>query len=550
VDGSVRAEPLAADVRVRAQGVDLAPYRPYLPIAASLGGHATADVRARVSRAPELQAQIQGEATLNRAFLQDGARRIAAIERAQARGLDVDWPARVAVDSVTLRQPWVLVERDDKGAFPLRALLQPNGAASEAATSDAGADSARSTRTIAVRRLMVEDGGVRLVDHSITPPYSEDLKQAWVQVTGFSTAPADPARLEARGILGTAGRLTVRGQVRALGGPMLVDTVTELRDFAVPRVNPYLQHYTAWSARQGRLTTSVKTHVSGDELHVTTQTQIGALQVVRVAADDATEKRVGLPLGMVVALLKDRQGNIDLALPIGGRLSDPRFDFHDAIWGAVRTVTVKMITAPVSWIGRVHLTRDAKIADIEIDPVPFAKGGTELTREAGERAARVADFMKTRPDVRMMLTPVVSLGDVEALKAEEIRKRIRALALERKLPEREAAARVYAERYPKHEPPEDVEEIVTALREVEPPPSDEAYALARRRADAVRDALKKAGIDGERLQVNKEPDAADTFDAGRVELALSDRVKQRRTLADLLRALVQALTQRLQALTQ
>jgi hypothetical protein len=109
---------------------------------------------------------------------------------------------------------------------------------------------------------------------------------------------------------------------------------------------------------------------------------------------------------------------------------------------------------------------------------------------------------------------------------------------------------MYAERYAKHEPPDDVEAIITALREIEPPPADEAYALAKRRADAVRDALKKAAVDTDRLQVNKEPDASDTFDAGRVELALADRIKQRRTLADLLRALVQALTQRLQALTQ
>jgi hypothetical protein len=547
MNGSVSVEPLGADVRIRAQGVDLAPYRPYLPIAAAVGGSADADVQARVSRADGLQASVRGDAALSRAVLADGRRRIASIERAEARGLDVQWPARVAVERVSLRQPWVLVERDEHGAFPLRSMLTPATSGTPAAGAPPTPDPGKQ-RTVAVRQLVIEDGGVRFVDRSIAPPYSEDLTRTWAQVTGLATAPAAPARVEARGVLGTAGRLTVRGQVGALGGPTFVDATAELRDFAVPRVNPYLRHYTAWTARQGRLTTTLQARVSGDELQARTQTRLGGLQVVRVAADDAAEKRVGLPLGMVVALLKDRQGNITLPLPVGGRLGDPRFDFHDAIWSAVRTVTVKTIALPVSWIGRLHLTRDSKVADIEVDPVGFATGGVELTRNGAEQVGRVAAFMKSLPDVRMVLTPAVSLGDVEALKTEQIRTRIRELTLQKHLSERDAAARLYAERYPRHEPPDDVEAIVTALREFEPPPADDAFRLAKRRADAVRDALRKSDVETERMQINKEPEALDTFDGGRVDFALTDRVKPRRTLADLLRALVQALTQRLAAL--
>ena len=538
-----------ADVRIRAQGVDVAPYRPYLPISGSLRGTVDTDVQARVARGDVLQAQVRGEASVNRAVLADGQRRIGSVERARARGIDVDWPARVAIDSVTLRQPWVVVERDQRG-FPLRTLLSPRNGTTQTAPESAPAsgESSEPQRTIAVRRLVVEDGGARFVDHSITPPYSEDLKQAWVQITGLASAPAPPARLEVRGVLGTAGRLNLRGQVGALGGPTLVEASGELRDFAVPRVNPYMQHYTAWTARQGRVTTTLTVRIDADALQARTQTKLGGLQVVRVAADDAAEKRVGLPLGMIVALLKDRQGNISLTLPVGGSLSDPRFDLHDAIWAAIRTITVKTIAAPVSWIGRLKLGRDSKIQDIEVDPLPFAVGGDELTREATERVGHLAKFMHELPDVRMLLTPAVSLGDVEALKTEQIKARIRELAEQDKRGERAAAARLYAEHYPGREPPDEIDAIVTALREVEPPPGEAAYRLAKRRGDAVRDALKKADVDPLRLQVTKEPEAVDTFDGGRVDLAVADRIKPKRTLADMLRALVEKLTERLQAM--
>jgi hypothetical protein len=548
VNGSVTAEPLGADVRVRADGVDLAPYRPYLPVAAAVGGRADGDLHAAVSRTTELQARVRGNAALRGAFVADGRRRIASIDRAEARGLDVEWPARVIVERMTLRRPWVVVERDEHGGFPLRALLSPaeNGTNAERAAN--GTDGAApAARTIAVRRLVIEDGGARVVDRSIAAPYAEDLTRMWAQITGLATAPADPARVDARGVIGGTGHLTVRGQVGALGAPLFVDLTTELRELAMPHMNPYLRHYTAWTARSGRVSTTVKARVDGDELNVRTQTQLGRLEVVRATPDDTSERRMGLPLGMIVALLKDKRGNISVSLPVGGRLSDPKFDFHEAIWHALRTVTVKTIAAPVSWIGRLRVGPDSRIADIEVDPLGFPAGGADLTGQAAERVGAVAGFMKTLPGVRMILTPAISLGDIEALKAEQIRARVRDLAREQKLSERDAAARLYAEHY-RREAPDDLEAIVTALREVEPPPAEEAYRLAKRRAEGVRDALKKAEIEVERLQINKEPDALDTFDGGRLDFSLTDRVKPRRSLADLLRALVQALTQRLEAL--
>src|SRR5262249_6696612 len=79
-----------ADARIRAQGVDLAPYGPYLPISGAVRGSVDADVQTHVSRASGLSAQVRGEVGVNRAYLADGARHIASIEHARARGIDVD----------------------------------------------------------------------------------------------------------------------------------------------------------------------------------------------------------------------------------------------------------------------------------------------------------------------------------------------------------------------------------------------------------------------------------------------------------------------------
>ena len=41
--------------------------------------------------------------------------------------------------------------------------------------------------------------------------------------------------------------------------------------------------------------------------------------------------------------MKDSNGDIHLTLPIGGRVGDPKFDFSEAVWAAMRNVAVKAI---------------------------------------------------------------------------------------------------------------------------------------------------------------------------------------------------------------
>ena len=576
VTGDVGLDPMTADVRVRANGVALGPYRAYLPGALPVSGRADASIAATVARTPALQARVRGDAALSSLFLADARRKIVTVERAEARGLDVEWPSRVAADRVTLRQPWVLVERDEKGGFPLVVTLQkaaakPDAAESPAAvapangaprsaggTTEAAASpeaapstgsgngaTGRPALAIAVREFAIQDGGARVIDRTITPVYTDDLSRLWLRVRGFSTAPASPAHVDLRATVGPAAPLIVRGTVSALGGPLDLDVNAELRDLAVTRLNAYVQHYIGWNASHGRVNARVSGRVRGDELEAATSVQLGRLQIMRAGADDAAQRHIGLPLGVLVGLLKDRRGNINVSLPVGGHLKDPRFDFKDAMWSAVRAVAVKTIALPVSWIGRLRFSADSRVQEVEIDPVVFEVGTATPTAEAAARLQRLARFMDNLPDARMFATPVVSLGDIEALKTEAITARIKIAVTESKVTELEAAQRLFVHQFPRQDPPLDVAAVISALREVEPPPAREAAALAKQRTDVARDTLKKAGIDIARVTPSREAAAVETFDAGHVEFELTDQLKPRRSLLAFLKELLETLQRKL-----
>jgi len=291
----------------------------------------------------------------------------------------------------------------------------------------------------------------------------------------------------------------MRGHVGPLGERLRLDMSAELRDFAVPRTNPYLVHHVAWEARDGWLSTTLRCRIDGEALDARTDIRLSRLQVARASVQDEGQARLGLPLGMIVSLMKDRWGDIGLSFPVGGRLNDPRFDFSEAIWSTIRHVAIKAITLPVSWIGRVRVGTDSRVERVEIDPIPFQRGLATLTPEGQEQVTRVVAFMEQLPEVRMAVTPVISPQDLAELKRQSLDAAIERIVRDGGLSSDAAAARLFQERFPHRPRPEAPDAVRAELLENAPPAQALATALALRRVETVRALMRKAGIDAARL---------------------------------------------------
>jgi Domain of Unknown Function (DUF748) len=493
--GRVGLDPFTADLRVGAKNAELAPYQSYLPTPARIAGAADLDVALTIPPLTERRATVRGRAGLSRVEVRDGQRTVARIERATATDVEVDWPERLAINRLAVRRPWLLVERDSQRGLPLRSLLTPpesSGATTPAATGTNG------TLAVTVARLLVDDGGIRIVDNAVAPAFAVDVQPTSLRVDGFSTQPAPPARVELTGRVGAGAELALRGALRAVGGPLHVDVTGELREFALPRGNPYLLSQVGWQTREGRLTTKLRCRIDGDALSARTDLRLSRLQLVRASSHDEAHARIGLPLGLITTLMKDRRGDITLSFPVGGRFSDPRFDFREAIWSALRTVAVNAITLPVSGIGRVRFTPDSRIESIEVDPIPFAPGTAALTDEGQARVGRLVAFLEQLPAVKMALTPTVSAQDVEALRRQALDVAIDRLARREGLSREQAAARLYARRFGRPAP-DQLDAMLGALLERVSPPTDEIRALTAQRLEVVRATARTAGIDPARL---------------------------------------------------
>ena len=260
----------------------------------------------------------------------------------------------------------------------------------------------------------------------------------------------------------------------------------------------------------------------------------------RIESKDATK----LPVRLAVALLKDRNGVIDINLPVSGSINDPQFSVGGVIWQVVGNLLTKALTAPFALLAGGG--RD------DLSLVEFEPGTAVMTAGGASAVDKVAKALTERPALKMTVTGAADpVSERDAYQRAAIDARLRAEArrdaLRAGAPGSAASAppplgaeersrlleQVYkntdlpdkplnALGFAKSVPAPEMEALLKSRIVVTP---EAARELALQRGITVRDALIAKGLPNERLflaapklRASGEEDAAWT---PRVQLTLS-----------------------------
>jgi uncharacterized protein involved in outer membrane biogenesis len=546
IKGTSVLEPLNAQFTLSTRDAPITPYQAYFPFAARFVGSFSGDSLNEVQRGPkgEFILASRGSAWARdlEARVPGGSGAVTGMAALEIRGIDFSWPNYALVDRVTLTKPHVEIERDQNGVINLKSLFTPRSSAApeeksaapgaatvEPTAAGGGPDAPRGllqTMVLDFNEIVIEDGHGRFIDRTTTPAFSEDITRLEVSIRDLSNVMGRRrTSLTAKAVVGGDATLDLRGELSGLGETLQADLVGELRDFTLSSANPYAETLTSWIVDRGKLTANIHYRIEGDKLLAEHEVKFNNLKVERARASDEVNRRIGIPLGLAVALLKDSRGDIDFTIPLQGTLGDRKFDWGEAMWSAVKQVIRKVLAAPFNAIGRLFSGGEDQPAKIEVNPVTFAAGSSVIAPAAELQATRIGDFLRRTPHVKLGLSAVASTADVESLKTQEVTAKLERFQQEQGLPDFATALRAY---FQKHEPdltlPKTPDEQLALLRQREPSPTVKLADLLSRRLEAARDRLVQTeGIPAERLVVAKAPstDAAPAESGeGRVEFTI------------------------------
>ena len=459
-----------------------------------------------------------------------------------------DFFARVIVSPEGKLNLLQIVRKDD--AAPVAVVPQSVTPAVPSATVSAEGKAVASvvadkkpTMPIKIGKITLQGGQVRFSDNFVKPNYSANLKRIGGRISGLSTEPGTVASLEMRGSYDNVAPLNITAQINPLSAKPYLDLQADIKGIELTSFSSYSGKYAGYMIEKGKLSLFVKYKIENAQLTAENRVFIDQLTFGdSVESPDATK----LPVSLAVALLKNRNGEIDLNLPISGSLDDPQFSIGGLVVKVIVNLFVKAVTSPFALIGSMFGGGE------ELSNVEFDYGRAAITPAAEKRIENLAKALIDRPSLKLEIEGRVDPDhDREGLKSARIDRKVRTLKREDltkngvesesaetvKVSDEEYPAlleRVYkAEKFPKPRnmiglvkslPVAEMEKLILANSIVD---DDDLRGLGDRRAKAVRDWLLAHDVPADRvfllptrLGEDAKPGADEKAKSSRVDFTL------------------------------
>jgi hypothetical protein len=296
-------------------------------------------------------------------------------------------------------------------------------ASAPAATAQAEADTGPKP-VINFGPMSLVNGRIDFTDLFVKPNYSADLSELTGKLSSFSSNPPKGesgrpalADLELRGKAQQTAALEITGKLNPLAKPLELDITAKMRDLDLAPLSPYSVRYSGHGIERGKMSMDVNYKIAADgQLTATNKLVLNQLQF----GDEVQGAPNSLPVRLAVALLADRNGVIDVDLPLRGSLNDPQFSIGPLIFKAIVNLIVKAATSPFSL-----LTGGLGGGSGESSTITFEPGSSVLSATAKESLDKVAKALAERPTLQMT---VVGTSSLEQERDAYQRQRLRQLA--------------------------------------------------------------------------------------------------------------------------
>jgi hypothetical protein len=352
-------------------------------------------------------------------------------------------PDSLAIDRVRVIEPYARVIISPEQVINIAAVLDPQGTAQELAQrrAEAAAEAARTpaerrrlekereaaekaaararkagtappppqppapadTSPIRIREVRIEGGRMNFSDLYVKPNFSADVQQLNGTIRGVSSAYESRARVELAGELGEFSPVSIQGELQPFAFDLYTDLGLKFENISLPIFNPYSTPLAGYNIAKGKLTTDLHYTIVERKLDAQHRIRVDQLEWGEATA---TQGEATLPVKFATSLLKDKDGVINLDVPVGGTLDDPSFRIGPIVWQIIKNIIVKAVTAPFALLGSLFAgAEDAQFVD-------FAPGDAALDDATTERLGALARSLVEKPELKLDV-PMGTLAEVD-----------------------------------------------------------------------------------------------------------------------------------------
>ena len=341
-----------------------------------------------------------------------------------AISLDVAQETRVTVGDLRLSAPYARVEIAADGSTNLDGLLVEAAVAAQEERVEDTDTPPVPLPAVQIERLRIDNASADFSDSSLPLPFAVLMTGLNGEISAMSTRSAEPARLRLEGQVDEYGLASIEGRLRPLAFNELTQLSLQFRNLDIPSLSPYVIKFAGRRIDDGAMDVDLAYQISNDQL---TGDNALRLRDLVLGAEVPHPDALDLPLGLAVALLKDRNGVIDLDVPVSGDLGNPQFNYGGVIRSALANIIRNIVTAPFRFLANLVGGAD----DEDIGVIAFRPGRADLAPPEREKLVTLASALTERPQLQLNLNGVYhAREDTRVLQEQFLDRRVDAALIQ------------------------------------------------------------------------------------------------------------------------
>jgi flagellar motor protein MotB len=271
---------------------------------------------------------------------------------------------------------------------------------------------------VKISKIIFRGGNIDVSDKNIKPNYDANMLNLTGSVTGLSSQDMTRADIALKGNLGYGSPIDIAGRINPLAKDLFVDIKISFKDIEMSPVTPYTNKFLGYPIIKGKLNFDVTYLVDKGKLESQNKVTIDQLTFGdKVESPDA----IKAPVTLAVSLLTDRNGQINLDVPVSGSLNDPKFKIWPIIWQVLVNLITKAVTSPFALLS--SLTGGGE----ELSFIEFDYGNAVVTDESRKKITIVGKALYDRPALKLDIEGYIDPeNDKAGLKKADLNRRIKA----------------------------------------------------------------------------------------------------------------------------
>ena len=396
----------------------------------------------------------------------------------------------LAISGVSLNSPFIKAHLSKERKFNLSQIVKEdkNKAKTEAKPESKKVASKKEDELkFSVKNFSLKNGEVDFSDASLFMPFATTISKLNGKLSDIDKK--RPSSGEFQGVVGKNGFAQITAKLFPFELKQNTDIKLDFKDIDLVNVTPYSGQFVGYKIKKGKLNLNLNYSVTDSKLNGSNFINFDSLTLGdKVESKDA----VNLPLSLAISILSDQNNQINIDLPVEGNLDDPDFKYGGVIWAAVKKLFADITLAPFRFLGNA-----LGLGSKDLSSIDFLAGSSELI---SSEAPKIADFIKltgSKPKMKLSITPTYSKLDESFYKNKKLDQKINQIIAS----SGKDYIAVLNELVPNLKDRNEKALREEALKGIE---VDKAklIELADERANAVKEALIKAGLEAGRININ------------------------------------------------